>query len=213
MVSRQAVNALVLVLLSGLGGCVTRHYTTFQELSVATKPNGARCDLAQGDYKLSFRTPATVRIQKSDDDIAISCRQGEFMIGSTTLTPSKGAMDRLDVLQGVPQRAFYNYDAMVTIPLTEEPAKVDAAPTDAVTIEAEPGSVAGAKPVVLPPMLPKKKGSLETFMGSAPARKSPAAAPAVKPASVTPAKPAAAKIRTLKSTPAAPKASMAPIPD
>ncbi len=201
MVCRQAVNALALVLLSGLGGCVTRHYTSFQELSVATKPNGARCDMVQGDYKLSFKTPATFRIQKSDDEIRISCRQGEFMIGSTTLTPSKGSMDRLDVLQGVPQRAFYNYDAMVTIPLTEEPAKVDAAPTDAVVIEAEPGE--SSKQVVLPPMKPKRKGSLETFMGSAPTKKSPSATSAVKPASTTPAKPVTTTSKT----------RMAPIPD
>lgn len=214
MLRRLMSGIVVAAALASLGGCATRHYTSYQDFEVATKPGGARCELQQGDYRLSFKTPATLRLQKSADKIAINCRQGEFMVGSATVEPSRLPMAQMDVLQGVPGRAFYIYDASVLIRLTEEPAMVDAAPTENVQIKSE--SVPGSKSVVLPPMLPRKKGSLETFMESAPAKKTPSSTmKSVKPAPVKAPVPVKPVSSGAASKPAAvtPKATMSPIPD
>ena len=57
-----------------LSGCATIVTGSSQDISVASTPPGADCSVLQGELVVAtLRTPATVRVKKTRDDLMVKC--------------------------------------------------------------------------------------------------------------------------------------------
>lgn len=81
--------ALMIMCLSGLGACATIVEGSGQAMNVSTTPAGASCDLdRQGTHLGTISpTPGTMRIEKSKNDITITCKKDGFQPVSVSHTP------------------------------------------------------------------------------------------------------------------------------
>ena len=75
MVAVEALLLSAVVVASGLmGGCASTLEGTSQEISIATNPPGAECQMErEGDVIASFKTPGGTVVKKTKHDIDVTC--------------------------------------------------------------------------------------------------------------------------------------------
>jgi hypothetical protein len=72
-----------------LPGCATMMEGTGQSVSVATTPAGATCEMDQAGTKLGTinPTPGSLRIDKSKNDLDVTCSKPGYLQARTTTSP------------------------------------------------------------------------------------------------------------------------------
>ena len=124
---------------AALGACASITEGTHQEITVNTKPPGAKCVLSRSGFDIGTvnKTPGTVRIDKSKQDMVIACEKDEYVRGTYLNKSDFAAVTVGNVLVGglvgilidVADDAATKYDGSVTITLQPklagpDPAKV-----------------------------------------------------------------------------------------
>ena len=81
--------AFLIACTAGLSACATIVEGSGQAMNVATTPAGAACDLQRKGTHLGTiaPTPGTMRIEKSKDDITVTCNKDGFQPTSISHTP------------------------------------------------------------------------------------------------------------------------------
>ncbi len=84
---RAARLCLVLAGVGTLGACATLVSGTSQNISVATEPDGAVCDLNRAGQTIGVINPApgTVRIDRGKNDVLVTCKKDGFVDQAETL--------------------------------------------------------------------------------------------------------------------------------
>ena len=118
----------LLVLAGLLPGCATIVQGGSQNVTVETNPPGATCAVDRMGQRLGMvaPTPGTVRIDKSKNDLAITCTKDGFRPASIAQTPSFGAATLGNIIAGgvigvvvdAASGANYTYPADVKLELS-----------------------------------------------------------------------------------------------
>jgi hypothetical protein len=85
---QRLVSSIVLLCaLAGTGGCATVVTGTSQTINVTTEPSAAACQLARRGASLGIvnPTPGSLKVEKSSDDIDITCRKKGYLDASARL--------------------------------------------------------------------------------------------------------------------------------
>ncbi len=79
-----------LLLIATLPGCATMMEGTGQSVSVATTPPGASCEMGRAGTKLGTinPTPGSLRIDKSKNDIELTCTKDGYQQAKVTSSPN-----------------------------------------------------------------------------------------------------------------------------
>ena len=118
----------LLVLAALLSGCATIVEGGSQNVTVETSPPGATCAVDRMGQRLGMvaPTPGTVRIDKSKNDLAITCTKDGFRPASIAQAPSFGATTLGNIIAGgvigvvvdAASGANYTYPADVKLELS-----------------------------------------------------------------------------------------------
>jgi hypothetical protein len=86
MIERFCRAAAVLALL-GVAACASVADGTSQNITVATDPTGAQCDLVREGKSIGIigSTPGTINVAKDADDLIITCERDEYQSAKVTL--------------------------------------------------------------------------------------------------------------------------------
>jgi hypothetical protein len=119
--------AITAAMAAGLGGCATIIEGTGQSVAVTTSPPGATCTVSREGMTLGqiAITPGSVRIDKSKNDIAISCTKPGFQPATIAQSPRFGGTTFGNIVAGgvigavvdASTGANYEYPAQVIVQL------------------------------------------------------------------------------------------------
>lgn len=111
-------------------GCASIVEGTTQTLTIATDPAGAECELSRGGEVIAVAnpTPASVVVDKSQDDIAVACVLDDHLKSSGTLTSGFQGMTFGNLLFGgligiaidAGSGAMHEYEPTLHIVMTPE---------------------------------------------------------------------------------------------
>jgi hypothetical protein len=76
-----------------LAGCGTITQGTSQNITITSNPSGAHCDLTRkGEHVATLdQTPGTVKVDKTKNDILLTCKLAGYQDASTNLESGYGA--------------------------------------------------------------------------------------------------------------------------
>lgn len=127
-----------------LTGCATVIEGTGQSVAVATNPPGANCTVSrQGTLLGSVEsTPGSVRVDKSKNDLTVSCTKSGYQATTVSYSPSFNGTTFGNIILGggigavvdASTGANYDYPTQVSLDLPEEAAPVAAATPAATTM-------------------------------------------------------------------------------
>jgi hypothetical protein len=122
-----------------LSGCATIMEGTAQSVQVATTPSGATCTVSRAGATLGqiASTPGSVRIDKSKNDLSVTCAEAGFHTATVTQSPHFVGTTFGNIVAGgligaavdASTGANYEYPSQVILtlaPLTQPPARVSA---------------------------------------------------------------------------------------
>jgi len=94
--------AMLLGVLSMLGGCATVTTGSNQSVTLDTDPQGATCKVRRGEEQVAVvnPTPGTILIDKGFGALAVQCTKQGFQDASGTLTPAMHPMTFGNILIG-----------------------------------------------------------------------------------------------------------------
>ncbi|WP_428390726.1 hypothetical protein [Lichenicoccus sp.] len=136
---------MLLSLAGMLPGCATIVNGSNQNLTVSTNPAGAQCTVSRAGRVLGMvnPTPGSVRIDKSKNDLSVTCKKDGFRVATISQTPSFGGMTFGNILAGgavgfiVDAASGANYTYPSEVRLDMEPV---AKPGVAVATSTQPGA-------------------------------------------------------------------------
>src|SRR5690348_10821126 len=78
---------------AALSGCGTITQGTSQEIAITSNPSGGHCELTRkGEHVATLdKTPGTVKVDKTKNDILLTCTKDGFQEASTNLESGYGA--------------------------------------------------------------------------------------------------------------------------
>jgi hypothetical protein len=81
---------LAIIALAMLGGCATIIEGTGQSIGIATSPPGATCTVTRAGITLGqvASTPGSIRIDKSKDDLQVTCGAPGYQTATIAQSPS-----------------------------------------------------------------------------------------------------------------------------
>lgn len=139
---------LLAVAVTGLAGCATVMEGTGQSIEVSTIPPGAMCSIAREGGNLGdiASTPGSIRVDKSKNDITVTCSKAGYRTAVITRSPRfQGTTFGNIILGGVVGAVV---DASTGADY-EYPGEID------VTLAAA-GPATGALPYAAPPAMPAR---------------------------------------------------------
>ena len=110
-----------------LSGCATIIKGTTQSISVTSTPtDGADCTLQNTEGTWFLKTPGSVVVHKTKNDLDVSCKKVGFNDGKRTIVPKFGAATFGNVIAGgligvgvdAASGANYEYPATIDVPMT-----------------------------------------------------------------------------------------------
>ncbi len=126
----RSLSVLCLAVL--LPGCATIMEGTGQTVSINTDPSGALCRVSRNGATLGeiSSTPGSVRVDKSKNDISVSCSKDGYKTATISQSPSFNGSTFGNILLGgivgagvdAATGANYNYPGTLHIPLSADPA-------------------------------------------------------------------------------------------
>jgi hypothetical protein len=140
-------------LLGLLGGCATIMEGSGESVTIETNPAGALCDVDRTGTHLGTvaKTPGSVRIDKSKNDLTVYCKEDGFQPASVTESPKFVGTTFGNIVAGgligvvVDAASGANYEYPTNIHLDMAPAVPAIAPVPAVEVPATAGPASGAR--------------------------------------------------------------------
>lgn len=141
-----SIRACMLLSVAGmLPGCATVIDGPNQNITVSTNPEGAQCAVDRAGTRLGMinPTPGSLRIDKSKNDLTVTCEKDGFLGANISQTASFGGVTFGNILLGgavgfiVDAASGANYSYPSELRLDMAPV---VKPSDAVATAAQPGS-------------------------------------------------------------------------
>lgn len=122
----------LLISLASLSACATLVNGTSQTVTISTAPPGATCTVDRMGARIGAvpQTPGSLRLDKSKNDLSVTCSKSGFQTANITRAPSFGAATLGNIIAGgviglvvdAASGASYDYPADIRLDLAADAA-------------------------------------------------------------------------------------------